>query len=259
METNIDRISELPDALILHIFSFLNMEDVKETCMLSKRWRYLWLSSPTLRIYDTYMSNDDDDFVSLNKFINFVDRILLLRDTSSDIQTLKLRWMNINVYLDRLKLMYDVSSRIATWIMAAVKHNVQELVVSLLTYQVIKLPDCFFTCKSLTKFKFTGFGRDVTDFVLPNNTMCFPHLRYLALTGVSVVGDENLTSKLLSSCPVCMVVSGSLDLLDDLSIQFCNLRSLMVETWVSRNCMNAIAYLVKISPNIESISVGIVK
>ncbi|KAI3846978.1 hypothetical protein MKX03_021085, partial [Papaver bracteatum] len=50
------------------------------------------------------------------------------------------------------------------------------------------------------------------------------------------------------------VVSKSLDLLaGDPCFQFSNLRFLKVVTWVSRNCMNALVYLVKISPNIESI------
>ncbi|KAI3935643.1 hypothetical protein MKW98_022651 [Papaver atlanticum] len=246
---------------------------------------------------------------------------------------------------------------------------------------MIKLPDCLFTsCKSLTKFKFRGGGRDMTDFALPNIPIYFPRLKYLELTGVSLLGDENLTSKLFSSCPVleslllteCSVkfhfsslilkhfkldnydtydstdeyaitvklsapnltslickdymsrdyslenlsslvtadigmrvkdkenfaperpkiyselatdvremygarmikfiravrnvtdlklsspgflevVSGSLDLLGDLNFQFCDLRFLNIVTWVSGNCMNALAYLVKISPNIQSI------
>ncbi|MCL7041526.1 hypothetical protein MKW94_000184, partial [Papaver nudicaule] len=54
------------------------------------------------------------------------------------------------------------------------------------------------------------------------------------------------------------VVSGSLDFLgDDIYFRFCNLRFLKVVTWVTRNCFNAIAYFVKISPNIESISLTI--
>ncbi|KAI3899889.1 hypothetical protein MKW92_025177, partial [Papaver armeniacum] len=50
------------------------------------------------------------------------------------------------------------------------------------------------------------------------------------------------------------VVSESLDLLaGDPYFQLCNLRFLKVVAWVSRNCMSALVYLVKISPNIESI------
>ncbi|RZC56023.1 hypothetical protein C5167_014877 [Papaver somniferum] len=65
---------------------------------------------------------------------------------------------------------------------------------------------------------------------------------------------RNVTDLTLSSPGFLEVVSGSLDLLaGDPYFQFCNLRVLEVLTWVSRNCMDVIAYLVKISPNIESI------
>ncbi|KAI3906715.1 hypothetical protein MKW92_005092 [Papaver armeniacum] len=381
---NKDRISELPDALIHHIFSFLDIESVIQTCILARRWRYLWASVPTIKISEAGFSGSNvrDDFVALNSFINFVDRFLLLRDSSSDIQTFKLKWENLDIYLRRLELKYDASNRMATWVLPAVKHNVQVLILDIYLDGMMKLPDCLFTsCKFLTKFKFRGGGRDMTDFALPNIPMCFPRLRYLELTGVSLLDDENLTSKLFSSCPVlesllltncsikfefsslslkhfkldnydtygstddydinvklsapnltsliCKdymslnyalenlsslitadigmrvkdnyadytpekpkiyselatdvremygarmikfiravrnvtdlklsspgfleVVSGSLDLLGDLNFQFCNLRFLNIVTWVSGNCMNALAYLVKISPNIQSI------
>ncbi|XP_026436547.1 uncharacterized protein LOC113334523 [Papaver somniferum] len=66
---------------------------------------------------------------------------------------------------------------------------------------------------------------------------------------------RNVTDLTLSSSPGFLeVVSESLDLLaGDPYFQFCNLRFLKAVTWVSRNCMNSIAYLVKISPNIESL------
>ncbi|XP_026436985.1 F-box/LRR-repeat protein At3g59190-like [Papaver somniferum] len=377
---NKDRISELTDASIHHIFSFLNIGYVLQTCLLSRRWRYLWLSLPTLRISENSMAwKIDDRFEALNRYIVFVDRLLLLRDSSSTIKTFKLKWENVGNFLSDLEFKYDVSRHIVTWIMAAVKHNVQELNLTMWLREVIKLPDCLFTCKSLTTLGFYGFGRDLTAFVLPDMIAYnFPRLRYLELKGVSL-GDENLTSKLFSSCPgleslvltdcsikfdfsslglkhfhldncddvcestdyyditvklsapkltslICKdymsqdyslenlsslvtadigmkvsddnrvdlpknvselatevkelysarmvkfiravsnvtdltlsspgfleVVSESLDSLGDPYLQFSNLRFLKVETWVSSNCINTIAYLVRISPNIESI------
>ncbi|KAI3931645.1 hypothetical protein MKW92_020521, partial [Papaver armeniacum] len=357
---NKDRISELPDALIHHIFSFLNIKYVLQTCILSRRYRYLWASLPTLRLSDRCLVHyTDDRFEALNRYIVFVDRLLLLRDTSSDIQTFKLKWKNVGNFLSDLDFKYDVSRHIATWIMAAVKHNVQELKLTIFLREMIKLPDCLFTCKSLTKLRFSGFSRDLTDFVLPHIPMYFPRLRCLALTGVSL-GDESLTSKLFSSCPSlesllltdcsikfdftslslkhfhldnCYDVCESTDDYDitvklsapNLTSLICkdymsqdysleNLSSLVtadigmkvsddyrvdipktiselatevkelygarmikfirevsnvtdltlsspglleVETWVSSNCMNAVSYLVRISPNIESICLTI--
>ncbi|KAI3905301.1 hypothetical protein MKX01_039992, partial [Papaver californicum] len=251
--------------------------------------------------------------------------------------------------------------------MASVKHNLQELNIYIFLNQMIKLPDCLLTWKSLKKLKFSGGGRCLTGecHCLAMKVYSFPRLRYLALRGVSLLGDESLTSKLFSSCPlleslvltdcsikfdfsslslkhfkldncdtydsnddhtttvklsapnltslICKdymsrdyslenlsslvtadigmrvkgngndedptpempknyselatdlkelcsarmiksVISESLDLLaGDPYFQFCNLRVLKVLTWVSRNCMNALLYLVKISPNIKYI------
>ncbi|KAI3906714.1 hypothetical protein MKW92_005091, partial [Papaver armeniacum] len=373
-----DRISELPDALIHHIFSFLEMKYVVQTSVLSRRWRYLWSSLPTIQVVDIPFIKAGDSYeVTFNRFINFVDRLLLLRD-NSDIQSLNLVWLTVKLHLDVIGR-YDITSRLSTWIMAAVKHNIQELRLTVFACEIIQLPDCLFTCKSLTKFVFCGAGMEHTGFLLPD-TMHFPHLRYLALSGVMLADENTLISKFFSSCPVleslllsdcsihfdfsslslkyfqldnyessgptdttvklcapnlisiiCKdymsqdyfvenlsslvtadigmrvkyadedpkperpkiyselatdvkelyrarmikllkavrnvtdltlssspgfleVVSGSLDLLaGDPYFQFCNLRFLKVVTWVSRNCMNVIAYLVKISPHIESI------
>ncbi|KAI3935642.1 hypothetical protein MKW98_022650 [Papaver atlanticum] len=107
-----------------------------------------------------------------------------------DIQTFKLKWITVGNLPSDLEFKYNVSRHVATWIMAVVKHNVQELNLTMFLRGMIKFPDCLFTCKSLTKFRFYGFGRDLIAFD-----------RYLALKGVSI-GDENLTSKLFSSCPV---------------------------------------------------------
>ncbi|OVA14423.1 F-box domain [Macleaya cordata] len=45
---NRDRISNLPETLIHHILSFLDMKWVVTTSILSRRWRYVWTSLPTL-------------------------------------------------------------------------------------------------------------------------------------------------------------------------------------------------------------------
>ncbi|KAI3850811.1 hypothetical protein MKX03_028524 [Papaver bracteatum] len=110
---------------------------------------------------------------------------------------------------------------------------------------MMKLPDCMFTsCKSLTKFKFRGGGRDMTDFALPNIPMCFPRLRYLELTGVSLLGDENLTSKLFSSCPV----------LESLVLTNCSLKHFKLDNYDTYESIDEYAITVKLSaPNLASL------
>ncbi|RZC55541.1 hypothetical protein C5167_014395 [Papaver somniferum] len=45
-----DRINQLPDSVLHHILSSspLDIKDVARTCVLSKRWKHIWTSIPTL-------------------------------------------------------------------------------------------------------------------------------------------------------------------------------------------------------------------
>ncbi|KAI9108137.1 hypothetical protein K1719_021010 [Acacia pycnantha] len=71
-----DRISDLPDSLLLHILSFLPAKEAVATCLLSKRWRPLWPSLPTLDL-------KRQDFQRLKFFHQFVDKMLKFVDLKS--------------------------------------------------------------------------------------------------------------------------------------------------------------------------------
>jgi hypothetical protein len=76
-EENQDRLSDLPDCVLLHILSFFNSKHAVQTCVLSTRWKYLWKRIHTLILHST-------DFSTLKKFAIFVSKILTLRgDTST--------------------------------------------------------------------------------------------------------------------------------------------------------------------------------
>ncbi|KAF3956375.1 hypothetical protein CMV_018489 [Castanea mollissima] len=112
-----NRIDNLADAIVQHILSFFPTKDAAKTSILSNRWKYLWLSVPVLDFHDgAYHFTDAEEPPHKRKlFMDFVERVLLLREPS----TITNFSLACNVLSD--------SSRITTWISAAVKHKVQIL------------------------------------------------------------------------------------------------------------------------------------
>ncbi|XP_030506342.2 F-box/FBD/LRR-repeat protein At3g26920 [Cannabis sativa] len=70
-----DRISKLPDGVIIHMLSFLPTKDVVRTCLLSKRWKLIWYSVPTL-FFSNVTSPDLTWCWDIEMFYNFVDNCL---------------------------------------------------------------------------------------------------------------------------------------------------------------------------------------
>ncbi|KAH7844709.1 hypothetical protein Vadar_030820 [Vaccinium darrowii] len=155
----------MSDNVLHHIISFLSTEDSIRTSILSRRWQYLWTSISDINLdvnsYSSGKRNDTDkknDQCPMGQtFLDFVDRVLHLHD-SSDIKRL---YLNIDGPVS--------SSRLSSWISAAVRHNVQEL--------DLNLP-----------------GR--TQFLLP-----FYFLKTLAFDSLTFFDDES-TQNLFSNCPV---------------------------------------------------------
>ncbi|OVA14426.1 F-box domain [Macleaya cordata] len=191
---NEDRISNLPEVLIHHILSFIDMKYAVQTSVLSRRWRYIWASLPTLILRSYLFRLPHWSNTHVEGFVDFVDRVLMLRD-SSNIHSIRLDW-NGSLAGD-----IDVPSRLNTWTLAAVRRNVQELSIylSVWLYQTIQFPPCLFTCKSLTKLELDFGSKYESGIILPNS-IDLPMLKFLKLRRVSIE-DEKSSAKLFSSCP----------------------------------------------------------
>ncbi|KAL4628450.1 hypothetical protein ACB092_05G239100 [Castanea dentata] len=82
VDRNIKCLRNLPEEILRYILSLLPTKDAIRTSVLCKRWEYLWTSIPNLNF-----SGLKPD--KRKQFMNFVERVLLLRD-SSDIKTFTL-------------------------------------------------------------------------------------------------------------------------------------------------------------------------
>ncbi|TVU24849.1 hypothetical protein EJB05_27309, partial [Eragrostis curvula] len=69
-----DRISDLPDDLLLHVMFFLTLQEAVQTCLLSRRWKNVWASLMWLHF-------DATKFSSMKAFKKFVDNLLQYRNS----------------------------------------------------------------------------------------------------------------------------------------------------------------------------------
>lgn len=74
-EATEDFISALPDAVLQVVLSSLPSVETVRTCVLARRWRHLWKSTPALRVF-----RDSEEQWRAEKLNSFVNHLLLHRD-----------------------------------------------------------------------------------------------------------------------------------------------------------------------------------
>ncbi|KAM4101874.1 hypothetical protein ACJW30_05G179100 [Castanea mollissima] len=190
-EQNTDRISNLPDAILQRILTLLETKDAVKTSTLSKRWQYLWMSITDL----VFMEDDGPDKRKKRvQFMNFVERVLMLHD-SSDLTLFVLSLMH-KVQVLSIGLGSDEDSRC----------NSEEPIV---------LPHCLFISESLTYFNLKLY----TLLKVPSS-MWFSSLKTLKIR-FAVFPDDHSMQQLFSGVPV----------LEDLTLDSCcwwNVRSVCI-------------------------------
>ncbi|KAJ4905709.1 putative FBD-associated F-box protein [Raphanus sativus] len=181
-----DRISHLPEHLLLRILSFLpSTKDVVATMVLSKRWQFLWTLVPRL-VYDGRHRN-----ITKESFSRFVDRSLLLHEAPVlDYLQFRLGWKSSDV------------DNIGVWARAVARRHVRELVIEIdgISWtDPATIPKSLYTVSGmLVKLKLENLVL-VDDVASP---VSFSSLKILSLVFIEYAGGDEYVNRLLTNCPV---------------------------------------------------------
>ncbi|KAE8008963.1 hypothetical protein FH972_005421 [Carpinus fangiana] len=184
------RFSDLPDEMVHHILSFLQMRDLSRLSVVSRRCRELCISNPHLDLSNIDLINSDES--SRSRFYSFVDRLISLRCMHRvKRQTFRLRWSFVagggggDEY------------RVATWLQHAVNMGVERVNLELVfdLGKPFDLPLCFLGCNSLRQLKVDAGDGFVK---LPSSYFAATNLQTLTLGPVRIEKGCNV-GELLSS------------------------------------------------------------
>ncbi|XP_071723478.1 putative F-box protein At3g44060 [Rutidosis leptorrhynchoides] len=141
-------LDDLPDETLGYILSFLPTKCAVGTCILSKRWQYLWTLLSSLDFHDNVVHKfgkpGEDEITKIKNFMNFVESVLI-----HDALRIQKFSLSCNVLEDEV-------SRVKTWISNAVSRNAKEVHIHF-NYEKWEqghgFPDCLFNCGTVEVLK----------------------------------------------------------------------------------------------------------
>ncbi|XP_061361122.1 F-box/FBD/LRR-repeat protein At1g16930-like [Gastrolobium bilobum] len=194
-----DRLSDLPDCVLLHILKFMDTKYAVQTCVLSQRWKNLWKCLTNLKF-------DRNHFRKTAIFTKFVSSVLCSRNDSISLHSLDFLCRG---FVDPIFL---------NWIMRyAVLHKIQQLTMHIYIHSYIRGPEFefipfIFSCTSLTSLKV--FIRHKSGMIKLPKSLQLPALKSLHLKHVIFTASNHDCAEPFSTCKMLntLVIEGcSLD------------------------------------------------
>ncbi|KAF3437024.1 hypothetical protein FNV43_RR19777 [Rhamnella rubrinervis] len=188
-ETNVDRISKLPDDVIYHIFSFLPTIYLLQMSLLSKRWRLMSVSTPFI-----HWIGRSCDYYPFKKLVKKRD---FFNTANNNLERRKLHMQVSGPHITSLK--YDIDyilnrkdrRRVDDWLSFAIQSEVKELD---LRVQLYTLPELVLNSCSITLLKLNQLKLEVPS------VSALPSLKVLCLKYVN--SDAKSLRNLISGCTI---------------------------------------------------------
>nr|AFK36799.1 unknown [Lotus japonicus] len=180
-----DRISSLPDEPLCHILSFLQTQEAAATSVLSKRWRHLWTSVPTLDF-------DFDEKIYSNMgrpsycFEKFIYATILARDARQPIRSFRLKYE---------AEAYCRNADVNVWVNTVLQRGIENLHLWMSKFcrrnNVLRIV----SCKTLVVLKLRGLR------VYASSPVELPSLKSLHLEHVEFRKRQSIL-ELVRGCPI---------------------------------------------------------
>ncbi|KAL6493137.1 hypothetical protein OROGR_032896 [Orobanche gracilis] len=179
----VERLSNLPGHIIDKILSHLSLRDAVRTSVLSNKWRYKWVTLPSL-VFDNQSASvsSQDQILVKNKLVSIVDHVLLLH--TGPIDKFKLSHRDLQGVSD-----------IDKWILFLSRGSVKEFILEIWKGNRYKLPSSIYSCQKLIHL-------ELFNCLLkpPPNFNGFKSLKSLDLQHITM--EELSFEHMILSCPL---------------------------------------------------------
>ncbi|KAL9680191.1 hypothetical protein QQ045_018069 [Rhodiola kirilowii] len=214
-DDGVDRITELPVNLKVHILDCLSIKDAVATSVLSSKWRYCWTGLRKL-VFDKEFWKFGEDSTVL-EHARAIDRVLMrhsgpIREFILFIPDLKDKRMDINMWLHVLS-----------------NNGVQKIEINAFDYKdgLFPIPSGLFTCHELEELSLCR-----CTLTLPSDFKGFKNLTSLSLNCIYIA--PGILESLISGCLLLETLSLK-DMVPVRSIEALNLKSFYYEDLTSES------------------------